>query len=152
MATAHQRARHQARLVNDAATPVREGWKPMRLQEFSEFIGPFLYRREGEGYRYAFQADQRHVNINGVLHGGMLMTFIDQAMGSAVFEAVGRRKCATAQLNTHFMGPVKPGDFVECDSDVMRVTRSLVFMRGILRVGDRPVLAADGVWKILGTP
>ena len=67
MATADPRPRYSARLVNDAATLIREGWKPMRLREFSEFIGPFLYRREGEGYRYAFEADQRHVNINGVL-------------------------------------------------------------------------------------
>lgn len=138
--------------MNDEQAPVPDGWKPMRLRDFSEFIGPFLYRREGEGYRYAFEAGQRHANVNGVLHGGMLVTFADQALGSTVYEAVGRRKCATAQLNTHFLGPVKPGDFVECEAEVVRVTRSLVFMRGMLRVGDRRVLSADGVWKILGTP
>jgi acyl-coenzyme A thioesterase PaaI-like protein len=49
-----------------------------------------------------------------------------------------------------FVGAVKPGEFLECDAEVVRITRSLVFIRGIVRVGDRQVLAADGVWKILG--
>lgn len=138
--------------MNDAPQIAREGWQPLLMGEFSEFVGPFLWRRSGKGNLYAFQADARHANINGVVHGGMLVTFADQAFGSTVYEAVGKRKCATAQLNTHFIGAVKPGDFLECDAEVVRITRSLVFMRGMLRIGDRPVLAADGVWKILGTP
>lgn len=127
-----------------------EGWRPLRMGDVTEFIGPYVQRRTPKGYVYGFQTDDRHANVNGVIHGGMLVTFVDQALGSTVYEALGRRRGATAQLNTMFVGAVKPGEFLECDAEVVRITRSLVFIRGILRVGDRTVLAADGVWKILG--
>ncbi len=34
-------------------------------------------------------------------------------------------------------------------AEIVRKTRSLVFIRGQLTVGARVVLAADGIWKIL---
>jgi uncharacterized protein (TIGR00369 family) len=130
--------------------PDREVWHPLRMGDVTEFIGPYVRRKTDKGYVYGFQTDDRHANINGVIHGGMLVTFVDQALGSTVYESLGKRRGATAQLNTMFIGPVKPGEFLECDAEVIRITRSLVFIRGVLRVGDRKVLAADGVWKILG--
>jgi uncharacterized protein (TIGR00369 family) len=138
--------------VSSPQPPDKESWHPLRMGDVTEFIGPYLRRRTPGGYVYAFQTDERHANINGVLHGGMLVTFADQALGSTVYEATSKRKCVTASLNVQFINAVKPGEFVECDAEVIRVTRSLVFIRGMLRVGDRVVLSAEGVWKILGAP
>jgi len=138
--------------VSEAADIDKESWHPLRMGDVTEFIGPYVRRKTANGYVYGFQTDDRHANINGVIHGGMLVTFVDQALGSTVYESLGKRRGATAQLNTMFIGAVKPGEFLECDAEVIRITRSLVFIRGILRVDDRKVLAADGVWKILGTP
>jgi acyl-coenzyme A thioesterase PaaI-like protein len=45
---------------------------------------------------------------------------------------------------------VHVGDFVEMDCEVVRKTRSVVFMRGTLTVGGRIVATADGIWKLLG--
>jgi acyl-coenzyme A thioesterase PaaI-like protein len=39
---------------------------------------------------------------------------------------------------------------VVCVPQVQRVTKSVVFIRGEVFVGDRLALSADGVWKILG--
>jgi acyl-coenzyme A thioesterase PaaI-like protein len=68
----------------------------------------------------------------------------------AVWESAGRKPCTTVQLNTHFIAPARIGDFVESRAEVMRATRTVVFVRGMLVVGDRTIVSADGVWKILG--
>jgi uncharacterized protein (TIGR00369 family) len=94
-------------------------------------------------------ADARHVNDRGVVHGGMLMTFADQAFGELVLDWVERRLCATIQLNTHFIAAVQVGDLVEARGEIVRGTSSLVFIRGFLMVGDRTVAAIDGIWKVL---
>ena len=44
------------------------------------------------------------------------------------------------------------GEFAEIEVEIVRATRSLVFLRGVMRVGDRVVATADGVWKILAWP
>ncbi|HEX4504249.1 MAG TPA: PaaI family thioesterase [Alphaproteobacteria bacterium] len=126
-------------------------WQPRLTNDFSHFVGPVLERLEDGKRVFAFQADQRHANDRGVVHGGMLMTFADQAFGELVLDEVGRKLCATIQLNTHFIAAVQIGDFVEGRAEMVRVTRSLVFVRGLLSVGDRTVAAIDGIWKVLHT-
>ncbi|MCC7273609.1 MAG: PaaI family thioesterase [Alphaproteobacteria bacterium] len=131
--------------------PSAQGWKQRAAHGFSELVGPFWARREDEGWAYGFVAEPKHVNPRGVVHGGMLMTLVDQALSIIVWEAAQRRSCATIQLDTHFVAAVKPGDFVEARGKVVRQTRSLVFIHGALSVGGREVMTAMGVWKILGS-
>jgi uncharacterized protein (TIGR00369 family) len=128
---------------------IESEWQPRITNDFPHFVGPILERLE-EGRRiFAFVADARHVNDRGVVHGGMLVTFADQAFGEVVLDSVDRRLCATVQLNTHFIAAVQVGDLVEARGEIVRGTRSLVFMRGFLTVGGRTVAAIDGIWKVL---
>jgi uncharacterized protein (TIGR00369 family) len=128
---------------------IESEWQPRITNDFPHFVGPILERLE-EGRRiFAFMADARHVNDRGVVHGGMLVTFADQAFGELVLDSVDRRQCATVQLNTHFIAAVQIGDLVEARSEIVRGTRSLVFIRGFLTVGERTVAAIDGIWKVL---
>jgi len=53
------------------------------------------------------------------------------------------------QLNHHFIAPGKLGEMVVGRGEVLRVTRSVVFIRGLLMSGDRVLVHADGVWKVL---
>jgi uncharacterized protein (TIGR00369 family) len=124
-------------------------WQPRITNDFPYLVGPVLERLEDGHRAFAFMADARHVNDRGVVHGGMLVTFADQAFGELVLDSVDRRLCATIQLNTHFIAAVQVGDLVEARGEIVRGTRSLVFIRGYLMVGDRTVAAIDGIWKVL---
>ena len=132
--------------------PATAGWKRMRPDGYPALIGPFWFRRDedGQGFRYGFPAEARHLNMGGVVHGGMLMSFADDVLGMTVWEAAGRKPCTTVQLSTQFIAPVKLGEFVEGRAEVLRTTRSVVFVRGLVTVGERTIVHADGIWKILG--
>jgi acyl-coenzyme A thioesterase PaaI-like protein len=79
----------------------------------------------------------------------MLMTLADQSMAIAARDATGSKRHATIELNTQFVGGVKLGEFVEARPEVVRATRSVVFMQVKMFVGGRIVLSANGIWKIL---
>ena len=117
---------------------------------FAALVGPILARREGDVWAYAFRSGQQHENRQGAVHGGMLMTFADHAIGAIAWEAGGRRKCVTMQLDCQFLSAAVPGDLIECRGEAVRSARSVIFMRGELTVGDRAVLSATGIWKIVG--
>jgi acyl-coenzyme A thioesterase PaaI-like protein len=127
------------------------GWKPVPARDYPAMIGPFLARHAGEGWEYAFLPEQRHLNIGGVVHGGMLMSFVDDVLGMTVWEAAGRKPVTTVQLNNHFISPGKLGELIIGRGEVLRATRSVVFIRGMLTQGDKVLTHADGVWKILGS-
>jgi len=133
--------------------PAAQGWEPVWSDNFIGTVGPIWRRPDSEPAehgrrRFGLLAETRHLNINGVVHGGMMMSFADQALGlTARSVNVGHRQ-ATAQLDTHFLSAVQEGEFVEADCRVSRATKSLLFMAGDFTVGDRPVASAHGVWKI----
>jgi acyl-coenzyme A thioesterase PaaI-like protein len=138
--------------ITEAASfdPAAAGWERSSHDGFLDLVGPVWQRPSGDAYRYAFKAEPKHHNRRGVVQGGMLMTFADVAMGRTSRYANGQRPQATVQLDVHFIDAVRIGEFVEAHCAVVRRTRALMFMSAELKVGDRVVATAKGLWKILG--
>jgi acyl-coenzyme A thioesterase PaaI-like protein len=106
-------------------------------------------RRIDGAWCYGLATTSLHANPQGAVHGGVMMTLADHALSMLAWDAAERAPCTTIQLNTHFLDAVEPGAFIWVAGEVARRTRALVFMRGIIRVGERDVAAADGIWRIL---
>lgn len=130
-----------------AFDPAANGWERIKGHNFGELIGP-IWRR-GDGL-FGFVAADKHRNHIGIVHGGMLTSFADQAMGMTGRRATGEKPHATIEIGMQFVGAVQVGDFVEAHCEVVRQTRSLLFVETKLKVGARVVGSASGIWKILG--
>lgn len=135
--------------------------KPPRVPEgFSELghqggffrtIGPVYMTRTGAGERYGMWLDaERHGNVRDVVHGGVLVSFLDQFLGKIAWDALADRKAATVSLNTEFLAPALPGDWIEGEGKVVRRTSSLVFLRGRVLRGETVLATAQGVWMVIG--
>ena len=127
--------------------PVRAGWTLVKPIGFGELVGP-LWRR-GDG-RFGFVVEKKHLNFVEIVHGGMLATFADQAMGMTAQRATGSKPHATIELNIQFVGAIRLNEFVEAHCEVVRLTRAIVFMQCKIIVGTRTVATASGIWKIRG--
>ena len=127
--------------------PVRAGWTMVKPIGFGELVGP-LWRR-GDAH-FGFVVAKKHLNFADIVHGGMLTTFADQAMGMTAQRATGGKPHATIELNIQFVGAVRSGEFVEAHCEVVRLTRAIIFMQSKLAVGTRIVATATGIWKIRG--
>ena len=136
-------------MARTMVNPAEHGWTQHDVPGFSKLVGPFWRRDDERGPAYGFLVEDHHLNGNGIVHGGMLMTFIDQAIGMVVYAAIERKPCATIQLNTHFLDAGRPGEFIEARAEIVRKTRSVVFTRGALTANGRLLLSAEGIWKIL---
>jgi uncharacterized protein (TIGR00369 family) len=134
-----------------AFDPEAAGWSRRPPVGFSGYTGPLWSRPEGDGWAYGVLAEPHHANGHGIVHGGMLVTLLDNSLGLTVWRATGQRPAVTMQLNTHFLAAAQPGDFLEARGELLRVAKSVVFVRGMITVGDRRIAAADGVWKVLAT-
>ncbi|MGY1771059.1 PaaI family thioesterase [Blastococcus sp. SYSU D00813] len=62
------------------------------------------------GARLAFEVTDEHLNPAGTLHGGVLATLVDTAMGQAVRTVTGEGDVpATSQLTVTYLRPGRPG-------------------------------------------
>lgn len=95
--------------------------------------------RDGSA-RLTFEATDEHLNPAGTVHGGVLATLVDTAMGTAVRSATDDGDVpATSQLTVTYLRPGKPGrlevtarvrtrgeHLTVCEADVEQDGRSLV--------------------------
>lgn len=125
------------------------GWKVRPGMDFNTFVGPYYEPGSGDTLRCGFMTDERHGNKRGVTHGGMIATSFDVALGNAAWTAANGQRCATVQLTIQYVGALQLHEFAEVSVEIIRATRSLVFLRGVMVTGGRMIATADGVWKIL---
>jgi uncharacterized protein (TIGR00369 family) len=135
-----------APLEIDPALP----WRPVRGEGFNALVGPFEIARAGGNLWHArLTLEDRHINVGGVCHGGVLMTMADIAMGAATYEAGGGHPCATVEMDCHFMAAAKRGQTMLAMARQLRRARALSFMECEIHAGGRQVLRASGLWKYL---
>ena len=120
------------------------------IDPFEVHVGPIFQSGEKGAKRFGLLVDKRHVNMNGVVHGGMLMTFADAAMGQAAWDACDHADCVTLNMQSQFLAPAREGDWIEVAPVLTRKTRSLMFLRGDFTVNGAAVYSVSSVWKILG--
>ena len=87
----------------------------------------------------------------GICHGGMLATFADMLLPIGAVTLVPElhnRFLPTVSLQLDFMSPARLGDWVEGEMQVLRTTRTMVFMQGLVRSGGVVALRCSGVFKI----
>ena len=120
------------------------------IDPFEIYVGPVFEQGQKGARKFAFRVDERHVNMRGVIHGGMLMTFADAAMGQAAWDACDHAACVTLNMQCQFLAAAKEGDLIEVAPVLGRRTRSLIFLRGDFAVAGTVIFSASSVWKILG--
>ena len=124
------------------------GWMQWSGDPFELHAGPFYTRREADGRLIsAFRAEAKHMNGGGFMHGGCLMTFADYALFAIADGAIAGTSSVTASFNSEFIDAVREGEIVEGSGEVVRAGRSLVFVRGLLTAGGRPVLTFSAIIK-----
>ena len=128
--------------------PAAAGWQKVKAGAFVETIGPVWHRRDKGRTLCGLVVTDKHTNRGGFAHGGVLTTLLDTALGLASAEAQGDQQ-ATIGLNVQFIAPVRVGDFITVECEVVKTTRTLMFMQGTLRAGENICATAQGTWKIL---
>lgn len=92
----------------------------------------------------------RHLNINGVVHGGVYATALDTAMGGAVVSMLAEgESTATTSLYVEFLRSARKGVELVARGEVLRRGRHLAFVEGKLDDGaGRQFAQAHGTWYI----
>lgn len=118
---------------------------------FETLAGPFYMRARSEGgYECAFMPEVHHANGMGNIHGGALMTFADFALFAHAHDHMNDQPCVTMQFESQFVGGAVASKMIESHGEIVRATRTMIFMRGLLTQADKPILAYSAILKRIG--
>ena len=108
-------------------------------------------RQAGPGVVHCWlTVDDRHRNIQGVVHGSVAMAVLDTAMGHALDSLLAPDEfCSTTQISFQFLRGVWPGDRIEAVGEVTRKGRRIAYLEGVCRNQEGvPVARAQGTWYV----
>ncbi|MBO8158348.1 PaaI family thioesterase [Thermosyntropha sp.] len=82
--------------------------------------------KAGKGYvRLSVLPDENHLNPIGMVHGGLIMSIADAAMGNAI-RTLGSRG-VTADISVNFLSPPKKEKPVIAEGKVVKAGKNLIF-------------------------
>lgn len=85
-----------------------------------------------------------HTNPLGMIHGGLLMSIADAAMGNAV-RSLGSRG-VTVDMSTSFISAAKIGEEIIAEGKVLKAGRNLFFVEGTVTSKDKLLVKCTGTF------
>ena len=136
----------------DHALNIPDGFKPRSFGAgFITTNGPLYTRRTDAGMQMGFRVEPRHCNPMGNLHGGMMATFCDMLLPMSAMvldKTLDGHFLPTINLQVDYLGPAPLGAWVQGEAQVLRVTRSMVFMQGLVHADSAPAARTSGIFKL----
>ena len=126
--------------------PDHPGWMKWGFKDatrYTAFLGEMMVRRDGDRARVRMTPERRHSNLANVVHGGAMLGFIDVSLFAAArsFGLITAGTAVTLDVNTHFIGGGRIGERLEAEVELLRETRRLLFLRGLVLQGENDVVA-----------
>jgi len=121
-----------------------------RLPGLVELFGMDEEALEPGRVRCTLRTDERHQNIQGVIHGVVPVALMDTAMGHALDSLLAEGEfCSTTQISVQFLRAVRPGQRIEAEGRVTRKGRRIAYLEGVCRDAEGELVArAHGTWYV----
>ncbi|MEU4377132.1 PaaI family thioesterase [Pseudonocardia alni] len=149
-ASTHEVGANSADSDPDAAPPP-VGFRPVaRRSGFLDLIGPLhVDETDPRAPVYGLRVGEQHTNSRGGVHGGVLSTLTDVALGYGTLAAHGATLAlVTASLTIDFTGTANVGDWLEARTTLKRIGSRLAFASCEITSNGRTVASSSGVFSV----
>ena len=117
---------------------------------FMKYLGGLELKKISEThYEFTVEVKEIHLNTGKIAHGGFLSTIADTGMGTAAHRVAGDRRCVTINLDVKFISAGQLGDKLKGRVEILKKTKTLVFINCKITNDKEIVVSASGTWKIL---
>jgi uncharacterized protein (TIGR00369 family) len=127
------------------------GFTPLfRSSPFLDLLGPIYNQQSDGGLIIGLHAEQKHCNARGLVHGGVLSSLADVALGyNSAFTQEPPTPLVTSNLAIDYAGTAKLGDWISIETDVQKVGKSLAFANCYFFVESKRIARASAVFSVL---
>ena len=121
-------------------------WDVLGEERYNRTLGKLLVKPDGPGRaRCRIFPDTLQSNLGGMVHGGAILNFIDMALFAGGHVAgVDIAYSVTLDLSTQFLGPAQLRRPLDTSVELLRETRRLAFMRGLVEQDGELVVSWAG--------
>lgn len=112
---------------------------------FLTLVGATTVEMREDLVRINLRLEERHTNPNGVMHGGVITSLMDEAVGAVIaaargLDAMRNAPHSTVDMNVSFLSSARAGDEIIVEARPLKVGRSVAFAEAEARRGDGAIV------------
>src|SRR5262245_5726430 len=132
-------------------TDIPEGFEPhFRKSPFTDPWEPLYSRRTDKAVIIGLRLAKPHTNARGNVHGGLIATLADNAMGYSCGQAIEwTSSLATVTLSVDFIGIAQIGQWLTVEGDVIKAGRTICFAQSLVKADDKVIARANATFRVV---
>ncbi|CDN42923.1 MULTISPECIES: PaaI family thioesterase [Paenibacillus] len=125
-------------------------WEEAAKESFWGFLGAEMQQLENGRCVVYLDVQPHHMNLIGILHGGVYATLIDSAMGMAAMAAHPETAVVTTNLNLNYVSPIREGRLI-VSAEIVHQSRKMISTQAYARTEQGDLCAfGTGTFRVLG--
>jgi uncharacterized protein (TIGR00369 family) len=130
---------------------IPEGFEPhFRKSPLTDPWEPIYSKRTEKAVIMGLRLSKPHTNARGLIHGGLIASLADIAMGYSCAQAIGWvSSLVTISLSIDFTGSAGIGQWLSVESDVIRTGRTICFAQSLTKADDVVIARANGTFRVV---
>jgi uncharacterized protein (TIGR00369 family) len=130
---------------------IPEGFAPhFRKSPFTDPWEPLYSRRTDKAVVIGLRLAKPHTNGRGLIHGGLIASLADNAMGYSCAQQMGNvSSLVTISLAADFVGTAKVGQWLAVESDVIKTGSTICFAQSVIKADDAVIARANATFRVV---
>jgi uncharacterized protein (TIGR00369 family) len=133
------------------AIDIPTGFEPhFRKSPFTDPWEPLYSRRTEKAVMIGLRLAEPHTNSRGLIHGGLIASLADNAMGYSCAQAMGwTSSLLTVSLAVDYIGTARIGQWLAVECDVIKTGSTICFAQSLIKADDMAIARANGTFRVL---
>jgi uncharacterized protein (TIGR00369 family) len=130
---------------------VPAGFEPhFRKSPFTDPWEPLYSKRIEKPVHLGLRLAKPHTNARGLIHGGLIASLADNAMGYSCAQATGRSTSfVTISLAVDFVGTGEIGQWLAVECEVIKTGSTICFAQALIKADDILIARANGTFRVV---
>jgi uncharacterized protein (TIGR00369 family) len=132
-------------------TDIPEGFEPhFRKSPFTEPWEPLYSKKTEKAVIIGLRLAKPHTNGRGLIHGGLIISLADNAMGYSCAQATDwTTSFVTISLAADYVGSAQIGQWLAVESDVIKTGSTICFAHSLIKADDAVIARANGTFRVV---
>jgi uncharacterized protein (TIGR00369 family) len=132
-------------------TEIPAGFEPhFRKSPFTDPWEPLYSRKTDAAVIMGLRLAKSHTNARGLIHGGLIASLADNAMGYSCAQAMGwATSLVTISLAVDYVGSAEIGQWLSVESTVIKTGSTICFAQSLIKADDTVIARANGTFRVV---
>ena len=130
------------------------GFEPhFRKAPFTDPWEPLYSKKTDKAVNIGLRLAKAHTNSRGLIHGGLIASLADNAMGYSCAQVMGwTTSFVTVSLAVDYVGSAETGQWLAVECEVIKTGSTICFAQSLIKADDAVIARANATFRVVPKP